>query len=211
MLTKNIFRNEIKEILLAHMVQNKWQPGVRISLPTLASQLGVSTTPVREALTQLIETGIISYIPNRGFFVTELSKQEALEIYEIISMLEAEAIQKSEFTTLQIQQLHSINQSFKEASNPLKKLQKDMQFHQKLIENYTNQYAQRILENIRVRIFIYEHEFMAGQPTEASAQMHDALIQYLEAGDVKNAIQQLKNNWEISIQQIVTSYQSEKS
>ena len=68
MLKKIIFKNEVKEILLGHILQGNVNPGERISLPKVASELEVSVTPIREALTQLSETGIVNYIANRGFF-----------------------------------------------------------------------------------------------------------------------------------------------
>jgi len=74
MIQKNIFRNAIKDILLNFMLENKAKPGERISLAALAKELDVSVTPIREALTQLAETGIVTYKANKGFYVTELNR-----------------------------------------------------------------------------------------------------------------------------------------
>ena len=94
MIIKHILRNQVKEILLDQMIKGKVKPGKRISLPSFAEELSVSVTPIREALTQLTESGIITYISNRGFFVTDLNEKEASEIYEVISLLEGQAIKK---------------------------------------------------------------------------------------------------------------------
>ena len=73
MIQKYIFRDAIKDVLLNFMLENSIKPGERISLAAIAKKLDVSVTPIREALTQLSETGIVTYKANRGFFVTELS------------------------------------------------------------------------------------------------------------------------------------------
>ncbi|MDG5491500.1 GntR family transcriptional regulator [Psychroserpens sp. SPM9] len=208
MLVKNIFRKEIKEILLEHMVNGKITPGVRISLPQIAKELEVSVTPIREALTQLSEIGIVNYIPNRGFFVTEFSENEAVELFETIALLESEAIKKSEFTKQQLEELNSINERFKTSNHSLHKLQMDMKFHQKLIENYPNTFLKKIIEDIRIRIFIYEHQFMSHQPINSSAKMHADMIDALKNGNSKQAIQLLHKNWMITIDTIIKTYNS---
>ena len=206
MIEKNIFRAEIKNILLKYMEEGIVMPGERLSLPKIASELDVSVTPVREALTQLTETGIVTYKANRGFFVTELSEQEAIEIYEIIVVLESEAIKNSAFSAEQILQLRKINQSFKDAQSGKDKLRFDRLFHQKLIEKYSNTHAQKIIEDIRVRVFMYELKFMISTPSQESHEMHDKMINLLEEGAINKAVKELKSNWNISIKHITNSY-----
>ena len=94
MLKKIIFKDEVKKILLEHILTGNIKPGERISLPTIAKELELSVTPIREALTQLSETGIVTYIANRGFFVIELSIREAKEIYDLMAVLEGNAVKK---------------------------------------------------------------------------------------------------------------------
>ena len=96
MLQKLILRQEVKEMLLGYICTDRIKPGQRLSLPDLARDLGVSATPIREALTQLSESGIVRYIANRGFFVAELSREEAAEIYQLMATLECEAIRRIE-------------------------------------------------------------------------------------------------------------------
>lgn len=208
MIIRNSYRKQIKDILLELMVQGHIEPGVSMSLPKLSKELGVSVTPIREALTQLTETGMVTYIPNRGFFVAELNQKDAKEIYETISILESEAIKQSHNSKTQIHELKTINDLFNQSMNPLNKLQMDMKFHQKLIENYTNSYVQKLIEDIRMRIIIYEHQFMDLQPIDDSFQMHQQIITALEQNDKLTAIDTLKRNWELSINTIIKTYQS---
>lgn len=210
MLQKNIFKNIIKDVILRYMLEDTVKPGERLSLPTIASELDVSVTPVREALTLLTETGIVTYKANRGFFVTELTEQEASEIYRIIALLEGEAIRNTEYDADQLLQLKEINNKFLKSKNAKSKLQLDKEFHQKLIENYSNQYAHKLIEDIRIRVFIYELKFMKTTSSDESFIMHENIIKYLEAGKISSAIRELNANWEISINHIRNVYQSKK-
>lgn len=208
MLTKNIFRTSIRDIILRYMIEGIVKPGERLSLSMIADDLEVSATPVREALTQLTETGIVTYIPNRGFFVTELSQKDALDIYGIISILESEAVKHSHFNGEDFESLRHINERFKNAESPKEKLELDRLFHQKLVENYDNQYAKKIIQDINVRVFIYEHEFMSIAPIASSYHMHERILDCLEKGNLEEAAQEVRKNWQISMEHIIQTYQS---
>lgn len=209
MIKKLIFKTEIRNILLKHMEEGRVSPDQRLSLPTIAKELDVSVTPVREALTQLTESGIVTYKANRGFFVTELSWKDAKDIYSLIAVLESEAIRNSDFNPFQLKRLEQINAQFCEAKNAKEMVQLDRLFHETLIENFTNQYALKIIEDIRVRITMYEMQFMENLQNDTSSTMHNDILQYLANQDKDNAIKVLNSNWEISINHINKTLQNE--
>lgn len=202
MITIQNLRKDVKNILLNQMAEGQIAPGHRISLPSIAEALEVSTTPVREALSQLVETGIVTYIPNRGFFVTELNAKIALELYELIITLECEAIKQSQFTKAQLAELQLINVNFSKAQHATERLKLDMAFHKCLIKSYSNQFAHKLIEDIRVRIFIYEHVYMTQESNTTSVAMHNDLIDALEKNQINQAVHMLKDNWAISINHI---------
>src|SRR3989304_7231859 len=70
---------KIKELILRYEVK----PGQKLTQEMLADRLGVSLTPVREALRMLEKEGYVSPIPNRGFFVTEISLKEAEDLFAL--------------------------------------------------------------------------------------------------------------------------------
>ena len=208
MLQKIIFKNEVREILLEHIQQGNVKPGERISLPIVAKELKVSVTPIREALTQLSETGIITYIANRGFFVTELSTTEAKEIYELMGVLEGEALEKSEFTPQQLKELQKINTDFIKAENNREMLNYDRLFHQKLIEKYANSSAVKIIESLRVRISLYDYAFWNESQKKESIETHEKIITFLKTNDVKSAVTLVKHNWIIGVQFIIDNFET---
>jgi DNA-binding GntR family transcriptional regulator len=83
--------NEIKNLILC----NEVMPGQKLHHQQLSERLGVSRTPVREALTRLVQEGYVAFLPNRGFTCKEIRMQEAEELYELREALEAFAVQKA--------------------------------------------------------------------------------------------------------------------
>ena len=71
------------------IVLGRFEPGARLDEAMLASQFGVSRTPVREALKQLAITGLVVYRPNRGSIVANLDTQQLDAMFEAIGELEA--------------------------------------------------------------------------------------------------------------------------
>jgi DNA-binding GntR family transcriptional regulator len=78
---------EIKRRIL----DNEYPPGYRALEPELASALGMSRTPVREALIRLQEEGLVEMVPRRGMRVLPLSPDDMLQIYQVLTSLESEA------------------------------------------------------------------------------------------------------------------------
>ena len=83
--------SQIKNLILC----NEIMPGQKLHHQQLSERLGVSRTPVREALTRLVQEGYVSFLPNRGFTCKEIRMQEAEELYELREALEAFAVEKA--------------------------------------------------------------------------------------------------------------------
>jgi len=81
----------IKNLILC----NEVMPGQKLHHQELSDRLGVSRTPVREALTRLVQEGYVSFLPNRGFTCKEIRLQEAEELYDLREALEAFAVEKA--------------------------------------------------------------------------------------------------------------------
>ena len=77
------------------LVSGELGPGDRVRQEELAESLGVSLAPVREALATLEQEGQVTYLPRRGYFVTELDLGDMVEIYELRALLEERAARRS--------------------------------------------------------------------------------------------------------------------
>lgn len=77
------------------LVSGELVPGDKIRQEEIAESLGVSVAPVREALTVLEREGQVTYLPRRGYFVTELDVDDLREIYELRALLEERATRRA--------------------------------------------------------------------------------------------------------------------
>lgn len=72
-------------------VEYRFKPGERVNEVELANRLGVSRTPVREALNRLARDGFMSFVPNRGFYARDITPEGVQELYELRAAIERAA------------------------------------------------------------------------------------------------------------------------
>jgi DNA-binding GntR family transcriptional regulator len=86
---KELAHSVIREAILRHELK----PNTQLSEPQLAEQLGMSRTPIREALKSLEEEGLVQIVPRQGAFVTDISAVDIVAIYQLREALECFAVQ----------------------------------------------------------------------------------------------------------------------
>lgn len=201
MITKTSFRDQVREHLQIQMLSGNLQAGQTLSLAGLARELEVSVTPIREALTQLEQSKIITAIPNRGFVISEIDAKEAKNIYELIANLESLALENSEFSARDLKDLEKAQTKFGKARTAIEKVKADLDFHEILTRNYDNSFAQQIIRDLKTRIFFYEKSYMEDVGlTEVSDEQHLEIIELLKADKQKKAAEIIKKNWLIILQ-----------
>lgn len=84
-------QEHVLEWLRRAIVAGELRPGQRVAQDEVAAQVGVSVAPVREALRVLEQEGQLTYLPRRGYFVTELRIADLEEIYALRAVLEQQA------------------------------------------------------------------------------------------------------------------------
>ncbi|RMI37234.1 GntR family transcriptional regulator [Streptomyces triticirhizae] len=85
---REILREAVADALRAAVVSGEMEPGVVYSAPALAARFGVSATPVREAMLDLVREGMVDSVPNKGFRVTEISPTDLDHIVELRLLIE---------------------------------------------------------------------------------------------------------------------------
>lgn len=88
-------KEQVYEVLKGEIISGKLKPGTKLAEQNIANRLGVSRSPVREAIKQLSGDGLVDNPPNRGAFVKKLSKKEQLDIYDIRMMFECYAAERA--------------------------------------------------------------------------------------------------------------------
>ena len=178
------------------LLSARLEPGDRVGLPTLARKLGVSVTPVREACTQLSHSGLLGYAPNRGFWVADLSAAEARVLYHTVVALEAEAVRQVGPEGFDTDELRQLNAAFAAAPTAELRYRRDMDFHAALTVYYAETAVAGLLEDLKVRIYLYERAYLAELAhVEASVALHDTIIDALAERDLPTVLVALRQNW----------------
>ena len=196
MIVRMNLRDQVRDYLLSEMITGNLKTGKTINLAALSRHLKVSVTPIREALTQLQQSRIIKAVPNRGFIIAELDVEEAENLYELVANLEVMAIENSEFNEEHIIKLKAQQEVFENATNALDRIQADLEFHRLLTKGYKNELALKILNDLKTRLFFYEHAFTNDDFFyNKSDNQHEAIISAIADDNVPTASLLLKMNW----------------
>jgi DNA-binding GntR family transcriptional regulator len=203
---KKPLREDVHRLLRAQIVEGKFAPGSRLPDVQLAAELGVSRTPVREALLRLVREGLVENDPNRGFFVAPLSRQEVLETYPIVWTLECLALQScGPPTREQIQALRQINAEMATvAADALRRQELDLRWHQTLLESCANERLKELLAGLKQVVRRYECVYMRDPAlVERSVRDHAEILEALVKRKSKLAGRLLERNWRAGMESVL--------
>lgn len=194
--TKVVLRDKIKAHLLAQIQKGLLKVGHTINLAALARVLKVSVTPIREALSQLEESGIVKAIPNRGFIVPELSLKEAIDLYNTVAELEVLALGSSSFNDTLKKELRKLQLQLQQTETANARLLIRFQFHETLMKACDNSILKRILSKLRSRIFFYEQLYINDSSFyETVDNQNEGVLRAIEEDNLPTAALILKMNW----------------
>jgi DNA-binding GntR family transcriptional regulator len=156
-LQRTFIREEVYSTLQDWIVTGKLEPGEHLRDKELAEVLGVSRTPIREALLRLEDEGLVQTKPNRWTQVAPINLEEARNVYPIVWSLERLALSTAfELITSQhIEQMELANQCLKQAMATGDKLaapQADNDFHSVYIHLAHNDELTKLLSGLKVKL-----------------------------------------------------------
>lgn len=128
-------------------------PGSQLIINNLTDELNISRTPVREALLRLEKDGLVRIEPRAGFYVTEITRRNLEELYEIRELLESRAIEEA-VKNLSDSDLEQIDRNIKDSWLSIRNedvdkfLQLEIEFHTFLIDHSWNQQLISIMESL---------------------------------------------------------------
>lgn len=193
------------------------EPGERLMEISLAEELGVSRTPVREAIRKLELEGFVVMMPRRGTYVSEISIRDVNEVFEIRTSLEAlaselaaERITTEELETLQ-RLLVEIG-GYIEDGDMEKIVETDMRFHDLLYQASRNSRLVGVINNLREQLTRFRTTSMSypGRLKETLKE-HRAMVEAIAQGNVKDAKKAAKLHLEKSEQALLNSMEVEKT
>ncbi len=189
-------RDQLGEAIRDRIVHQRLPANQSIGEHALASELGVSRTPVRETLLGLERDGFVKAVPGRGFVVQPLSSEEARELYPIVWSLEKLALSDvTEVAPELIGKLREINRSLATVANPQDRIRRDADWHRCLVSVSGNRRLIAVLEGVKASIARYEHAYVdASGPCDDSLEEHEQIAKLLEESPAL-AAQAVEAHW----------------
>lgn len=186
----------IKEMMLRYELR----PGQKLEHQALAEQLGMSRTPVREALGRLTEEGFVTRVPHKGYSVSEISAAEAQELFDLRECLELHSIEKAvkNCADADILELRSVLDSYKEAVSlgiTRQMFLADENFHLKIAEIAGSTTLKRMLTTLFEKIIMKRTiEGISPSSGPTSYRRHLKIFKAVERRNLREARQQIREH-----------------
>ena len=210
-LKRTFMKDEAYNILRKWIMIGKLEPGAKLRNQDLSDTLGISRTPVREALLQLENEGLVVTKANRWTLVAPIDLESAKNIYSIVWSLESLALEQAfpRFSQADLEGLELLNEQLNKTmkvGENIKALEIDNAFHDKIIEISNNSELPKLLASLKIKIQRIEiHYFSQNYARHASYNEHSQILDTIKKQDLDSALQAIQNNWKNSLKRIQQS------
>ncbi|MDY3332138.1 MAG: GntR family transcriptional regulator [Pelistega sp.] len=172
------------------LTEGTMQPGTRVREAELASAIGISRTPIREALNRLINEGLVSNDPRRGLIITELDQTMVGELYEMRRVLESTAagLAARHATDVEISVLRTLMENDAKATTAQEISKNNKMFHQVLYKCGHNRYLLKTLQALQNSMLLLGSSTLENKTRSDHAHKeHQQIVEALEARDPERA------------------------
>ncbi len=179
--------------------------GSKLRDTAIAAELGVSRTPVREALVRLAREGLLSAEAGRGFRLSPMDPAEVRETGSILAVLEPFALDEApDPTGDQLTRLAEVVRRLEQTRGDIAGcVELDDRFHQVLLEECPNRRLVRLAETLRRSLRRYLHHYLQrGGRVSLSTLQHTRIAEALRKGDRAAARQLLERKWRRGMDEI---------
>jgi len=179
-----------------HLLSGELVEGARLTEESLSSQLGISKSPVREALTRLESEGLVVIESRRGAFVRKFSVRETRDLYDVRHLLEVHAVGLARLSPALLQNLAESIERTKyhlEHGDMIAHVEEDIRFHSLIAAAAENEELCRILENVQHKSLLSRAKTYHLSATTAPAS-HQKIYRALKADDREAAQQAMSEH-----------------
>jgi len=189
LLPRTNLNEQVYETLRQRVLRRDPGPGAKLSLHELATELGVSRSPVHHALTRLVSEGLLSVKARRGYYVTPVTAKTLVDGYDVRLALELHAAECTvgsvdgpkldRFRTLMVESEAAISQEEWDAANAA--------FHEFQIDLAANEMLSHVYRELSVNLMMQVIRGGRLEGGEYLAREHRAIVDAFAAGDLAGA------------------------
>jgi DNA-binding GntR family transcriptional regulator len=168
-----------------HLLSGELGEGSRLTEEALSSQLGISKSPVREALTRLESEGLVVIEARRGAHVRKFSSRETRDLYDVRELLEVHAVGIAKISPTMLRELaESIERTrqYLEQGDKAAHVEEDIRFHGIIAAATENEELCRLLENVQHKSLLSRAKTYYLSATTAPTS-HQKIYRALKLGD----------------------------
>jgi len=173
--------NSIKEYVL----EGRLDENSRLTEEFLSTQLGISKSPIREALNRLETEGLIRIEPRKGAYLRRLSPLEVADLYDLREALEAHVVRTAKLTPAVLAELRqSVNRqrALLKANDRTHYIEEDVHFHAELAQASGNAQLCAVLENVQNQIWLSRRNSY-DLSSSTAPDSHETIVKTLEEND----------------------------
>ena len=186
-------RDVVFNTLRQAILRGELQPGERLLEIHLADKLGVSRTPIREAIRKLELEGLVVMIPRKGAAVANITEKDTKDVLEVRRTLEMFAVEVAcdRITEEQLVQLKEAAKAFEASKGSMDLIriaETDMYFHEIIYEATQNERLVQMLNNLRENMYRYRIEYLKDPNYyDSLVGEHREILEAIEAKDKEKA------------------------
>jgi len=201
-------REQIYDHLKREMQFGRLVPGANLDLKALEIEIGISRTPLRDALLQLAAEGFVEILPRRGVRVVDLTVERIRDHYEILAALESAALRNGveRITPELVDRMQALNEEMRGAlggDDFDRFYAANVEFHECWLELSDNNELKHTVRILKQRLYDFpRNPGFIKEWEEASTEEHATIVAYLREGDVSSAADYVRDvHWSFAVQE----------
>ena len=210
-------RDVVFNTLRHAILKGELEPGERLMEIALAQKLGVSRTPIREAIRKLELEGLVVMVPRKGAEVADITEKDLRDVLEVRTALEELSIELAmkNMNDDDYKQLREANELFakdSEGDDLIKIAEADVAFHEIIYMATGNKRLIQMINNLREQMYRYRLEYIKDKSTHARlVEEHNKIIDAMKKNDVTAAKAAIKLHVENQEENILKSIKVKKA
>lgn len=203
-------REAVYQKLKTSILDGSLKPGQLLSENLIADKLSVSRTPVREAIRILETENLVTFLPGRKVIVTMPTLQDIHEVYEIRSIVEAEALRR--ITTdnyaliRQMEDAIERGEEYRKQGDLKKRGEMNTYFHLSIISALENQRVHRFIDSLNDTISRFRVYYLTLEWAIEREEEHKEIVSLIKQGNTEQAVTVLKQHLAISKDNLVNVF-----